>query len=180
MKGRCSLLQCKQFAYSWWRRQAVTTTSTTPSSPPRPPPRASRLRLMRERSEVLQQGHGMQCKNTSATPSGSYMMPIGIIVATLDDLACYGNAICDSQGRQQHAAPPNLVSHAQPPDIICGPRARMGAPTCRPAPLGGHHQGNMFCLLCISGGVAHRCGLGVRTACTTGPNTIHLHGCRPL
>jgi hypothetical protein len=37
---------------------------------------------MRERREVLQQGHGMECKNTYAMPLGRDMTPIGVIVAS--------------------------------------------------------------------------------------------------
>jgi hypothetical protein len=51
---------------------------------------------MREWREVLQQQHGMQCKNNSTTPSGRDMMLIGVIIASFrpiilhEDLSVFG------------------------------------------------------------------------------------------
>jgi hypothetical protein len=60
---------------SSWRWRRVVATDLRPHHLLLDPSLGTpACRVMRERREVLQQGHGMQCKNTSAMPSGRETM----------------------------------------------------------------------------------------------------------
>jgi hypothetical protein len=58
--------------------------------------------------EMLQQGHGMQCNNTSTTPSGRDMTPIGIIVASFRPMILHAMA-------QHHLRQPREATTCSPP-----------------------------------------------------------------
>jgi hypothetical protein len=80
-------------------------------------------------AEVMQQEHDMQCKNTSTTPSGWDMMPIGFIVATFHSMILHVMAAAPSTTNKggdnmPEPPPPPRTGHAQPPDIVRGNCAR--------------------------------------------------------